>query len=399
MFLEQVFRPCRSGVSPVQRTSDAPLVVLDLCAAPGGKSTHLLSLLPSDSLLVSNEVVRNRTQVLAENLTKWGAPNSVVTQNDPADFARLSGRFDVMLTDVPCSGEGMFRKDSVAIDEWSPENVGLCYQRQRRILNDAWPCLKPGGLLVYSTCTYNVHEDEENVAWICEELGAEPITLDVPAGWQVTGSLDAAHALPVYRFLPHKTCGEGFFLAVLRKRDDDTAVAEVPSVTMPRKVSKAKRPATLPAPLLQTARTWLEAPDAYDWTLTGQTLSAIPMRHKPLIDQFRTTLRVVQAGIDVAEVKGRDLLPLQALAMSQDLRCDAFPRVELDYPQAIAYLRKEAVVLPSDATRGVVLLTYRHVPLGFAKNIGNRANNLYPQAWRIRSGYVPESVVQVLSFN
>ena len=198
MFVEQALR----------RWVEGPVVMLDLCAAPGGKSTLARSVLPSGSLLVANEVMRNRSQVLAENLIKWGHPGVIVTQNDPADFTDLGPVFDVILTDVPCSGEGMFRKDPVAITEWSPENVDLCVQRQRRILRDIWPALKPGGILIYSTCTYNTHENEENVHWISRELGAEVLSLEVPDSWSITGNLLGGE-FPVYRFLPHRTVGEG----------------------------------------------------------------------------------------------------------------------------------------------------------------------------------------------
>ncbi|MDE5701230.1 MAG: RsmB/NOP family class I SAM-dependent RNA methyltransferase, partial [Bacteroides sp.] len=187
MFVEQALR---------QYMSTAPVVALDLCAAPGGKSTHVRSLLPEGSLLVANEVIRNRSQILAENLTKWGHPDVVVTNNDPADFAPLTSFFDVILTDVPCSGEGMFRKDPVAVNEWSPENVDVCWQRQRRILSDIWPCLKPGGLLVYSTCTYNTKEDEENIRWMRDTFGAEILPLDIPADWNITGNLLAGEDFP-----------------------------------------------------------------------------------------------------------------------------------------------------------------------------------------------------------
>ena len=209
MFVEQALR----------RYVTEPSVMLDLCAAPGGKSTLCRSVLPEGSLLVANEVMRNRSQVLAENLVKWGHPEVIVTNNDPADFTPLENTFDVILTDVPCSGEGMFRKDPVAVSEWSLENVDTCWQRQRRILRDIWPCLKPGGLLVYSTCTYNREENEDNVAWIAGTLGAEVLPLDVPEEWHITGNL-TGEAFPVYRFLPHRTQGEGLFLAVLRKHGE-----------------------------------------------------------------------------------------------------------------------------------------------------------------------------------
>lgn len=213
-----------------------PVVMLDLCAAPGGKSTLARSVLPEGSLLVANEVMRNRSQVLAENLVKWGNPEVMVTNNDPADFTELGPLFDVILTDVPCSGEGMFRKDEVAVQEWSIANVDTCWQRQRRILRDIWPCLKTGGLLVYSTCTYNREENEDNVAWIAQELGAEVLPLEVKPEWHITGNL-TEHTFPVYRFLPHKTTGEGLFLAVLRKTsEEDRECARVkPAGKSPKK--------------------------------------------------------------------------------------------------------------------------------------------------------------------
>lgn len=214
MFVEQALR----------QYVHTPVVMLDLCAAPGGKSTLARSVLPEGSMLVANEVMRNRSQVLAENLIKWGDEGVIVTNNDPADFTPLEAVFDVILTDVPCSGEGMFRKDPVAVDEWSIDNVTVCWQRQRRILKDIWSCLKPGGLLIYSTCTYNREENEDNVAWISCELGAEVLPVAVQEEWNITGNLTGSD-FPVYRFLPHRTVGEGLFLAVLRKYEDDTMEA------------------------------------------------------------------------------------------------------------------------------------------------------------------------------
>ena len=321
MFVEQALR---------RYVGEGPVVMLDLCAAPGGKSTHARSVLPAGSLLVANEVIRNRSQVLAENLTKWGHSGVVVTNNDPADFSSLTDFFDVILTDVPCSGEGMFRKDPVAVSEWSGENVEICWQRQRRIVTDIWPCLKSGGILIYSTCTYNTKENEENIRWIRDEFGAEVLPLEISTDWNITGNLLSGEDFPAYRFLPHRTKGEGFFLAVLRK------------------------------PGVSDGNTWAG-----------------------------------QAGVDVAELKGKDWMPAHGLAMSIALNPDAFAHEEIGREQAISYLRKEAVVLSETAPRGIVLLTYKQIPLGFVKNIGNRANNLYPQEWRIRSGYLPEGVLEL----
>ena len=396
MFLEQAVR---------QYVPDRPLAALDLCAAPGGKSTHLRSLLPAGSLLVANEVMRGRAPILAENLTKWGHPDVVVTNSDPAEFTPLEALFDFILTDVPCSGEGMFRKDETAIGEWSPENVEICRQRQRRILTDIWPCLKPGGLLVYSTCTYNTKENEENVRWICDELGAEALPLDVPDGWGVTGNLLAGEDFPVYRFLPHKTQGEGFFLAVLRKAgeaetEDGDGMPMMQTCRVNADKQKGKKgnggkasfPSAFGKEQLAVVQGWLRGAEGYTLMPEGQALTAFPTAWLPLLSALKRRVRILQAGTEVAGVKGRDCIPTHALAMSCLLEAEAFAREEVDYPTAIAYLRKEAVTLSGAASRGFVLLTYRGFPLGFVKNIGNRANNLYPQEWRIRSGYLPEEI-------
>ncbi len=359
MFVEQVLRTYITG----------PVVMLDLCAAPGGKSTHARSVLPVGSLLVANEVMRNRSQVLAENLIKWGNAEVVVTNNDPADFTSLTEVFDVVLADVPCSGEGMFRKDPVAVEEWSTDNVQVCWQRQRRILADIWPALKPGGLLIYSTCTYNREEDEENVAWIADELGAEILKVPVASEWGIIGNL-AGQDFPVYRFLPHRVKGEGFFLAVLRK---SAAISHV--VPCPKEV-----------------KSWLKQAEDFRFEVRGTKVIAFPNVHLSEYDLFCQKLKVVHAGVTIGELKGKDVIPDHSLAMSTLLNHDGFSRFELTYEQAIAYLRKEAIALDASVPRGYILLTYKNIPLGFAKNIGNRANNLYPQEWRIRSGYLPEEL-------
>lgn len=402
MFLEQVLRQHLAEQEPVR--------MLDLCAAPGGKSTHARSLLPSGSLLVANEVIRQRTQVLAENLTKWGQGDVVVTQSDPAAFGKLEGMFDVVLADVPCSGEGMFRKDEGAVAAWSAEGVRLCAGRQRRIVADVWPALHPGGLLIYSTCTMNVEENEENVRWIAATLGAEPLPVRIESGWGIMGSLpapspagggpEACRSLPAYRFLPHLTRGEGLFMAVLRKTGQRSGLSPdrrpavrargaYASVKGRRAADPARRP---PVPMAD----WLQDADRYVLLTEGERAFAFPRAYLPDLQVMHTALHVVQAGIVLAEVRGRDWLPAHALALSTALRPEAFPRVELDYRQALAYLRREAIALPDGVPRGLVLVTYRSVPLGFAKNLGSRANNLYPQEWRIRSGYGPEEEVSVL---
>ena len=386
MFVERV----------LQEYVKEPVTMLDLCAAPGGKSTLCRSALPEGSLLVANEVMRNRSQILAENLIKWGHPEVVVTNNEPADFTELTHLFDVILTDVPCSGEGMFRKDQVAVDEWSVENVDTCWKRQRCILADIWPALKPGGLLIYSTCTFNTEENEDNVAWIAKELGAEVLEVPIEEDWGITGNLRGKE-FPVYRFLPHKTKGEGFFLAVLKKRFD--VLDETPRRFLKtskrfdkkKKGKDGKQPLAVPS----EAKTWLNESDSYQLTMKDTSVIAFPKAHEAEYTLLLQSLKVIHAGITLGEIKGKDLIPHHSLAMSTALAKGVFPEAALTYEQAIAYLRKEGLILDASVPRGYVLLTYQQVPLGFVKNIGNRANNLYPQEWRIRSGYLPEEVVCV----
>lgn len=380
MFLEQAIR---AYLSSTEGDQSSAVNCLDLCAAPGGKSTHLLSVLPEGSLLVSNEVIRTRSNILAENVTKWGNPNHIVVNNDPEEIGRLTHLFDIIVTDVPCSGEGMFRKDTDSTGEWSVANVQLCAGRSRRIIHDIWNALRPGGLLVYSTCTYNTEEDEENIQYFIEELGAEPLSIPVDAGWQITGPLKYDH--PVYRFFPHRTRGEGFFLAALRKPE-----GEREAIRMKTKNKKEKGKASPVAPAL--VGEWLSEPDLFRLEMREETVQAIPAAHYETYQLIASRLRIVTAGIRLGEMKGKDILPAHALAMSTALRKDAFTAVEIGWEEAVRYLKKEILLLPEETPKGYVLVCYEGFPLGFVKHLGNRANNLYPQEWRIRSGYLPEEV-------
>ena len=353
-----------------QHVPDKPLVALDLCAAPGGKSTLLRALLHPESLLVSNEPMRQRAQVLAENMTKWGDARCVVTQNYPADFSHLQHTFDLVVADVPCSGEGMFRKDDEAIRDWSLQNVDTCWRRQRSIIQDIWPALKPGGLLVYSTCTFNRLEDEDNVDWICHTLGAERLSIAHDTAWGIHGE---------YHFFPGRTEGEGFFLALLRKSEDE----ELSPLSLHEgKAGKQKRqkPAKDEGPA--EAKGWIKDAERFSFLQAEDNYLAIPADYQSLIARLRQDLHVLLSGITLAERKGRDWVPCHALAMSTSLQSSVFPRVELTYEQAIAYLRREAIFV--EAPKGFVIVCYEGLPLGFVKNLGTRANNLYPAEWRIR---------------
>lgn len=317
-----------------------PVTMLDLCAAPGGKTTCAMAALPEGSILYSNEPIRTRANILAENVMKFGHPDIIVTNNYAKDYAKAKKTFDVILTDVPCSGEGMFRKDPNAINEWSTSNVDSCWKLQRSIVEDIWQCLKPGGILIYSTCTFNAHEDEENVQWIIDNLGADPIVLEgVKEEWNITGALKGN--LPVYRFIPGKTKGEGLFMAVMRKKGEPTQ---------------------------------------------GSTPTILKKEGK--ISMKEKGLKVMTHGINPPTQKGKKTIPDISLALSINQKENDYPHVDVDRQTAINYLRREAITLPADTPRGIVTITYKGLGLGFANNIGNRANNLYPQEWRIKTTHV-----------
>ncbi len=370
MFLEQA----------IKASVNEPVCALDLCAAPGGKSTHLLSLLPENSLLISNEVIRSRANILAENNIKWGNPSVITTNNDPADIGMLEDCFDLILTDVPCSGEGMFRKDPQAINEWSPANVNLCAERQRRIIADIWPSLKPGGILIYSTCTYNTQENEDNITWIMEELGGDTLQIPTDNSWKIKGNLKGN--FPVYRFMPHQTKGEGFFMAVIQKERELEGVKGSYRELKGVRRSYNEKSARIP----QEITSWISNPEEYHFFEEKSVFSAIPMIHWERFRTFREHLKILYAGIQIGELKGKDIIPCHNLALSTALNQSLFPELKLDKIQALNYLRKEALFnLPEDCPKGYNIVSYNGYHLGFIKNIGNRANNLYPQEWRIRS--------------
>lgn len=347
-----------------------PLRVLDLCAAPGGKSTHLLSLLSTDSLLVSNEVIRPRAVILSENIQKWGHANVMVTNNDPEDFSALTGFFDVIVVDAPCSGEGLFRKDTDAIDEWSPANVDLCSQRQRRILANIWPALKPNGILIYCTCTYNEHENEENLQWLQAQHDLEFISLPIDESWGIE-TIGKANAVG-YRFYPHQVMGEGFFLAVVRKKEEP----------QPHRV-KSKRSLPLASKkVAEQIREWVKQDDLqfFLWNdLVYGVPSALSKEMEAMIQQFR----IVHAGTPIATMKHEKFIPEHALALSIDLKKACFPQMEVSLENALRYLRKEPIDVGA-AKRGYTLITFKDLPLGWMNVLDNRSNNLYPKEWRIR---------------
>ena len=371
----------------VGQLSEKPVKALDLCAAPGGKSTLLLASLPQGSLLVANEVIRSRAQVLNDNIKKWGYPNAVVTNNDPSCFAQLSDYFDFILADVPCSGEGMFRKDPEAVNEWSPENVALCAARQQRIIKEIWPALKPGGLLVYSTCTYNTKENEENIDWICRELGAETVALTVNEEWNISEALKGNRHC--YRFFPHRVKGEGFFLSVLRK---DGEASESVSGKQASKINRERSKTALSFP----HRNWMREPSLFAFDVSEQEVTAYPEVLKEEMLFLSKTLKPLSVGLQVATLKGREWAPSHALALSLDFARETVASIDLNLEDAIRYLKRDTIQLPDNLPAGYVLITYNSVPIGWVKNIGRRSNNLYPQECRIKTTYMPAELTPVL---
>ena len=338
----------------LQHLVKQPVMALDLCAAPGGKTTCARTSLPVGSFLFSNEPIGKRAQILAENVQKFGHEGVTVTNNYPRDYKKTKLVFDVIIADVPCSGEGMFRKDPQSIEEWSLQNVENCWQLQRSIIADIWDNLKPGGILIYSTCTFNAHEDEENIAWILNEYDAELLSVPTEEAWNITGSLidnplKDGREFPVYRFIPGKTRGEGIFMAIIRKHGENKTFINKTTIDVDKAITEARK-----------------------------------------------RLRILSHGVKDGMQKGKNVIPDHTLALSFSTDKSAYPNVEVDYQTAIAYLRHEAIVLSSDAPRGIVLLTYKGYPIGFTKNLGNRANNLYPQEWRIKSTHIPDEPLVLL---
>ena len=369
MFVGHAFRRLlESAGKPVGR----PFRVLDLCAAPGGKTTDLAASLREvfgdGFILVSNEVMKARAGVLADNVALWGDPNVVVTSDDPRAFAALPGFFDVIVADVPCSGEGMFRKDEEAQRQWSEDNVALCEARQRRITADVWPSLRQDGLFIYSTCTFNKYENDSNVQWIASELGAECLLEDdlLHAG---EGVIKTALG---YSLVPGHVEGEGQYCSALSK------ISEVEFRETRQKTARPSKAQTLPegivAGLLRVKAVV---------RLKGETVIAVPENISSDLALIEQALHVISAGCAVGTLKGKVLVPDADLALSLMYDRTAFPEAEVDRDTALAYLHRDAITLP-DAPKGYVAVVYGGLPLGFVKNLGNRCNSLHPQGRRIR---------------
>ncbi|WP_035727704.1 methyltransferase RsmF C-terminal domain-like protein [Eisenibacter elegans] len=361
--------------------------VLDLCAAPGGKTTHLLSVLPADALLVANEIHKTRAQVLLDNLARWGKPNYWVSNNSPETLGEAlpAGMFDLMLTDVPCSGEGMFRKDATAIEEWSEENVTHCSTRQKDIAQAVAHLLAPGGYWLYSTCTYAPEENEAVIADLVEQYGLLSHRLSLPQG---SGIVEKVHQMGgktvyTYHFYPHKIVGEGLFLACLH----NDSFANRPTIKANKK--QAQQLATASAKERALLSPWLkaQAPLGDDWTFIKQPQGfyALPQAQAQLWAALQDKgIYWRNAGVFMGELKQQQLVPAHALALSTALNVNV-PQLELSYEEALSYLRRDHFELQAEAPNGWVLACYEGTALGWLKVLQKRVNNYYPAAWRLRS--------------
>lgn len=401
MFVGFVFRQMLGKMKEEGKLpEDRNLRVLDLCAAPGGKTTDLAAslreALGDRFLLVSNEVMKNRAGTLADNVALWGDPNVVVTSADPAAFARLRGFFDIVLTDVPCSGEGMFRKDAEAEEQWSEETVALCEGRQRRILADMWPALREGGVIIYSTCTFNRRENDGNVLWIASELGAAHLQIDCPFEGPV-------HTECGYSLAPGFVSGEGQYCAALLKNggveqstfcdavlySDSDSSRSGKRKEFRRNGSDSRKFPARGASAGKGASAIPEKELAEFFSIPtvlrsrGETIVAVPEVIASDLNVLEVCVKPLAAGVAVGTVKGGKLVPDADLALCTLLKDNAFPNVELDRLTALHYLHRDAIPLPSGTPAGICTVSYLGRRLGFVKNIGSRCNSLHPMSRRI----------------
>lgn len=340
--------------------------ILDICAAPGGKSTLLQSFFGNENLIIANEIDRKRTEILNENAAKWGAKNLWVTSNPSSAFSNIKGQFNCILLDAPCSGEGMFRKDDFAIQQWSNQLIQSCIEKQSEILENLWPCLQENGFLIYATCTFNRKENEENLANFCEKHHAESISLKHLEEFGACYSLyNEIHAL---RMLPGKVRGEGLFISVLKKKDSATNIVF--------KEKKNQFKIRFPLQVLQDQNQFLfeEYHDAFH---------AIDLNFVNAYHRLKKHVYFLKIGVKIGQVKYDKFIPDAALALSQELDENSFEKIELSKNEALAYLNLQTVH-KSNSKKGYQLVCFNSLPLGWINNVGSRSNNLYPKYWKLR---------------
>ncbi|WP_447640136.1 MULTISPECIES: methyltransferase RsmF C-terminal domain-like protein [Chitinophagaceae] len=363
MFVWEVLRQCA-----VSTQSKA----LDLCAAPGGKTTLLASYC-KDGLVVGNEVIKTRASILVENASKWGTGNVIVSNNDPKQFGQLPGFFDVLLIDAPCSGSGLFRKETEWREGWSEANVELCSQRQKRILADAYDTLKEDGLLIYSTCSFSQEEDEDIVDWILDHFSVENIPVQLDENWGIEETVSDKHQAKSYRFYPGKVKGEGFFIAAFKKKE--TAGAAYFAGEKPDQPNKSEK---------AILDKWLKSPDELFVYKNGTIFHAIDKRFSEDVALLKNRLYLRKGGTELGEIKGKDLVPAAELALSCSLCSEEIRQYELNLGDALVFLRKNDLERKNDMANGWNLMAYKGRNLGWTKVLPNRVNNYYPMEWRIR---------------
>lgn len=362
MFLDYLLRQLFEG----QRN----LRALDLCGAPGGKSTLLASALHESCLVICNEVIRSRATILEENMVRWGLMNAWVSSNDARDFGRLPGYFDLVVVDAPCSGSGLFRKEPEWRAGWSEEQVKLCSARQQRILADAWPALKEGGVLIYATCSYSPEEDEQLLDWLADTFSVEGILFAPPEEWGIVAAASPRHRLPCFRFYPDKVQGEGFFIAALRKRETTS------TFLYPRfRSAHQKKAAEASAQLLRGKQFVVVEDDRREFR-------ALQPQHEPDWQLLQNVVYLRKAGTGLGAPAQKEWIPAHDVALSVDASPE-LPRLEVDLDSALRFLKKEDIPVPS-GLRGWQVLSYEGRGLGWIKALSNRSNNYLPKHWRIR---------------
>lgn len=363
MFLAEAVRQC------VDIKED--LKVLDLAAAPGGKTMVLASVLSPNSLLLANEVINSRYQTLKYNVTKWGYPNVWTTHNEAQDLKRLGPFFDLIIVDAPCSGEGLFRREPEAAAEWSAEQVQYCSARQKKILADTVDLLRPGGCLIYSTCTFNEQENDQNALWLKKEMGLQPVELETQESWNIHSTEFG------YQFYPHQVKGEGFYLACFRKEGNPVPPERKKKNTIKsqlQKISKNER---------SIVQHWIKETNDYTAFLHPKTneIHLIPASLEESAHKIAWQIKKIRLGSVLGSLKRDQLVPSPAWAFST-WKSDRIPTVSLDKKEALLFLKKEPLPVEK-IPKGWQLITYQNQGLGWVKGLGNRVNNYYPNAWRI----------------
>ncbi|MGY6562646.1 MAG: methyltransferase RsmF C-terminal domain-like protein [Luteibaculaceae bacterium] len=353
----------------IVKVTAEPIAALDLCAAPGGKSTLLADFLPKGSLLVSNEIVSNRAKILLENCLKWGAGNHLITCASPEKFAALPALFDLVVVDAPCSGEGLFRKQPESVNEWSDQAVELCSVRQQDILTNVWNCLKPGGYLIYSTCTYNDAENYTPLANLLLHGEGHPVELNTDFFPQVVKQ--NKQGIFGYHFYPHKLEGEGFYISVIQKSE----LAETNG--------RARKTAKLNYKEIAPVTNWINQESGQVLVEYGDYLCAIDNNWIKTVSEILPVVKPFFVGFPVADVKGKLALPSPYLPFFIELAEKAFPTVTMDKTQALKFLSGDVFTLDT-MPQGWFIAQYNGVNIGFGKGVGNRFNNYFPKNWRIK---------------